>query len=330
MFTTRLALERKLQKFRVKRTAERNSKQITDRSIASIVTSFIFKMSILVFFGILLVFPFVLLIAVALHADYTNVDSQGLTVAQVFDNAFNWNSFEQAFSSGYWFAAFYSAVSVVASIVFKLIVTTLLAYAFSFPRWRGKRQTWLFLLSLLILPESALLTGQLLVINSLELNGSTIGLVTALVLPYVASTFHAFMLKNSFEMIPDSLKLVAKIDGFSGVKFFFKIALPMVSPTTWTIIILTTLASWNSFLWPSIILSGQAADLKNSLKYVEVISLWTIQSGQVDRGDGVLDTLLNVRLAAALLAIAPIFILYFVFRKKIMNAISRQGRAIKG
>ncbi|OYD26742.1 multiple sugar transport system permease protein [Mycoplasma testudineum] len=330
MFTTRLKIEKKLNKIKINRIVEKNARQIIDKSVFSVVSSFTFKAIILIFFGFIIMFPFLLMISVALKSDTLLSSNESVTFADLFHNSLNWRSFEDAFRDGYWKAAFYSTVIVIASIIIKLFVTTLLAYAFSFPRWRGKKIAWLMLLSLLILPESALLTGQLIVVNTIGLKVGVAGLLFTLVIPYVASIFHAFLLKAAFEQIPDSIKLVAKIDGFNGFKFFMRIALPMVSPTTWTIIILTALASWDSFLWPSIILAGLTGS-EADFDRVSVISLWTISSGQ--RFNDLGETqgfFINIRLAAAMLAIAPVFIFYFIFRRKIMNAISKQGSAIKG
>lgn len=235
---------------------------------------------------------------------------------------------EKGWDTGYVYSFLITFINVLVSIALKIFVTMLLGYAFSLKKWYGKEFIWFILMALLVLPEVALLAGQSSVVESMKKSFAITSkaktsqyafYVFVIAIPFVASVFNALMFRNAFEAIPGRIKEVAMIDGVVGWKYLFKIAIPMVSPTTLTVIILTTLASWNSYLWPSLVATGYP-----------VMSVWLFNTGieQIEGGNDIV--LKNIKMAGAVLVILPMFIFYFLFRTKIMNSISRQGSTIKG
>ncbi|MFL1058611.1 carbohydrate ABC transporter permease, partial [Mycoplasmopsis synoviae] len=82
------------------------------------------------------------------------------------------NTYTRAFSTGYWNSLIITFLNVLVSVVLKVIVTMLMGYAFSLKNWRGKNVIWYFALALLVLPEIALLSGQLQVVFRLKLNAT--------------------------------------------------------------------------------------------------------------------------------------------------------------
>lgn len=233
---------------------------------------------------------------------------------------------EKDWQQGYVFSFLLTFCNVLISIALKIFVTLLLGYAFSLKKWYGKEFIWSILMALLILPEVALLAGQQWVVVQMNSalkpkdgGGLFFYQLFVIAVPFIASVFNALMYRNAFEAIPGRIKEVAMIDGVVGYKYLFKIAIPMVSPTTLTIVILTTLASWNSYLWPSLVAGTD----------YRVMSVWLFGVGRdtTTQDERVFD---NIRMAGAILVILPMFVFYFLFRKRIMAAISRQGSTIKG
>ncbi|VEU75476.1 ABC-type maltose transport systems, permease component [Mycoplasmopsis maculosa] len=251
-----------------------------------------------------------------------------IVTAATTENAGLWPWSQNDWQKGYLFSFLLTFSNVLLSIFLKVFVTLLLGYAFSLKKWWGKEFIWFILLSLLVLPEVALLSGQQWVVIQLNQlfkpsNNQKTSLfiynLFIIAVPFIASIFNALMYRNAFEAIPGRIKEVAMVDGAIGAKYLFKIAIPMVAPTTLTIVILTALASWNSYLWPSLIAGSD----------YRVMSVWLFGVGREneDQNGPIFN---SIRMAGAILVIAPMFLFYFVFRKKIMNAISRQGSAIKG
>ena len=132
------------------------------------------------------------------------------------------------------------------------------------------------------------------------------------------------MFRTAFEAIPPRIKESAFVDGCTGLRYFLKIAFPMVRSTTWTVSILTAFAAWNSYLWPLLLLTNRP-DLN--------INLWVLAQGtdgNAGQSDEQIRVLLNLKMAAAILAILPMFIVYFLFRKRIMKAVGSRANTIKG
>ncbi|ATO30816.1 ABC transporter permease [Mycoplasmopsis bovirhinis] len=346
MFELKLKLQKLLIAKKLRKNQEIVSSQVLEKNLVNVVISVLLKLLLLSFFGLVIIFPFIFMINISLMADD---EAEGLKSTFKFASDFTlgrtyfiqsdpeasggfeirpWsevvqNTYNRAISSGYWQSLMVTSVNVLLSVFFKIFTTFLMGYAFSLRNWRFKGLIWFLALALLVLPEVALLSGQYTVVVQTKLRSSLFTILLAMVLPFSASIFNTVMYKNAFEAIPGRIKEVSLVDGAGGLKYLFKVAFPMVVPTTLTIVILTALASWNSYLWPAIVNSDN--------KDWQLISLWLFKAGldERDSSSGA-NVQLNIRMAAALIVIAPMFIVYLLFRKRIMNAISRQGSTIKG
>ncbi|MCU4116965.1 carbohydrate ABC transporter permease [Mycoplasma zalophi] len=328
MFRTKLWIKEKYLKKSLASKQEKISKQVETANLIGNLLGFFFKFFVFVFFGLLILFPFYFMISmslldtqVVLISDNSNLpiypkkfEGDGLSL--------HFENFKQAFQSGYFKSLVMTAGVTAISVVGKIFFSITFGYAFSLRKWKFKNASWLLFLSLLVLPEVALLSGQYKIAVTLGWQSGPMQLVS-LSMPFVASVFSGFMYRNAFEAIPDSVRESAMIDGASEFKFFVKVAIPMVKATTWTVGILTAFAAWNSFIWPSLILSGS-----NNNGY-SVLNLWLFTTGKSTETE-VSRVFINIRMAAVILVILPMFITYFFFRKRIMNAISRQGQATKG
>lgn len=340
MFSLKLIIQNWWNRFLLRRNSEKVSAQVHETSVTSVVISTFSKLFVLCLFGVVILFPFFMMISISLMTDneaeilknnflfFTKFEN-GNTVIDGTQHNVEWkevvqNTFHRAFSYGYWSSILFTSLNVLISVVLKVFITIFMGYAFSLRNWRGKNLVWFIALSLLVLPEVALLSGQVRVVKQLNLNSTYVGFLFTVAVPFVASVFNATMYKNAFESIPGRIKEVALIDGAVGAKYLFKIAIPMVVPTTFTIVILTALASWNAYLWPITI----ATDTND----VQVISVWLFRAGIDPNVTGESGNIVyqNVKMAAAIIAILPMFIVYLLFRKSIMRAISRQGSTIKG
>lgn len=323
MYGTKLKLliflRNKLAILKTRRAAELISSQVKETSIWKNVASFIFKFVVLFIFGIFIIFPFYFMITYALAPKEQVIDSR---VQIYYPRSLEWSNFSAAFQEGYVQALGWTILITLISVIGKIFFSITFGYAFSLKKWKYKKTSWLIFLSILLLPETALLIGQYRVVIILFWNEQP-GTILALVAPFAASVFSGFMFRNAFEEISDRIKEAAMVDGCSNISFFFKVAIPLVSPTIWTVGILTAFAAWNGLLWPLLILEGNSN--------IKVINIWLLDVGRNPAEDeGQIPFLKNIRMAGAILAILPMFIIYFGFRKRILNAISKQGSTIKG
>ncbi|MBN3534888.1 carbohydrate ABC transporter permease [Mycoplasma procyoni] len=304
----------------LKKRSQEISSQIKDTTLLKSFLSLSWKLIVLFFFGLLIIFPFYFMIVFALAPDKQANESFGELV--LYPKEIRWDNFTRALQEGYWQALGWTALITFVSVVLKLFFSATFGYAFSLKKWRFKKASWLIFLSILILPEVALLIGQYRVVIILEWTSKPIPLAISLLMPFAASVFSGFMFRNAFEAIPDRIKEASMVDGCSGTKYFFKVALPMVTPTIWTVGILTAFAAWNSLLWPLLLLGKDSP--------VVLINIYLLDIGVNPDENSPIKVFKNVKMAGAILAILPMFIAYFLFRKRILNAISRQGSTIKG
>ena len=316
MFKQKLKLQTKLNKRALSKRSDITSKQIDTSSTWWIVTRLLLKVFILVFFGAIILFPFYYMISVSLMSEdnFTKPDNVSLAPKK-----FHWGNFVSAFEDGYWKAVLYSFIVTTISIILKLVVTLLMGYAFSLKKWWGKRVFWYFFLALMFLPEVALLSGQYQVTVKLGWDEG-MNVIIGLFIPFIASIFSAYLFRNAFEAIPEMTKKAAMIDNVTGSKYFIKVAIPLITPTIWTAVILTAFAAWNSYMWPALLLQGED---------IQTIPTWVFTTGEVQRG---LQTELayTIRMAGTVLAIVPMFVGFLLMRGRIMKSISKQGSAIKG
>lgn len=327
MFGIKLKIQKWLSNIKLRKNKERTANQVRDTSFFKAFITLFAKILLLSFFGLIILLPFFFMIFVAMMPD---IQSDALKQNfSFFPKSWHPENFAEAIrssKSSYWVALGLTLANVLFSIVLKIFITMFAGYAFSLKNWRGKNIVWALFISLLILPEVALLSGQYyLVVRFNEwmpgIKDNFFGMVFLVAIPFVASIFNALMFRNSFEAIPGRIKEVAMVDGAVGWRYLFKIAIPMVVPTILTVVILTALASWNSYLWPSLISGGE-------VKY-KIMSVWLFEVGRkiIGTEERVQS---NIKMAGSIIAILPMFIFYFIFRKKIMGSISRQGSTIKG
>lgn len=321
MFKEKLLIQQVLSRKRLDKKIEKMQITPKQNGVALDIILFFSKTFVLLFFGAIILFPFFYMISTSLMS---NDEVRDVTQAHLIPkNGAHWENFRLAFIEGYWKALLLTLIVTVLSIILKLILTITMGYAFSYKKWWGKKAIWYFLLAILMVPEIALVVGQYKMTVALHMQVGNQTLI-AMVLPFIAHIFSAFMFRNAFEAIPNRTKEAALTDGASEFTYFWKIALPMIQPTTWTVIILTAFASWNSYMWPQLLAFG-STDPKH------VLGTWLFTTGkEVDDLGQAHGLLVNVRLAASIIVALPMLITYFLFRKRIMMAISKQGAAIKG
>ena len=137
---------------------------------------------------------------------------------------------------------------------------------------------------------------------------------TALIVPFLVSTYYIYLLRQNFKQVPNELYLAAKVDGTSDMKYLIKVMIPLALPTIITITILKMMGSWNSYVWPRLVANDDLHKLiTNGLRGTG----FTVDGGQ--------EVNYPVQMAAVAIVSAPLFIVFLCFRKYIMRGVSRSG-----
>ena len=146
----------------------------------------------------------------------------------------------------------YLANSFVVSgavVVGQLLTASLAAYAFAFLAFRGRQLLFFVFLSTLMIPWEATIIPNYMTIRSLGWLDSYQGLAV----PFVATAFGTFLLRQAFLQIPRELWDAARIDGTSSFRFLRTMVLPLSRPALATVAIYGFLSTYNQYFWPLLI-----------------------------------------------------------------------------
>ncbi|MFF0293825.1 carbohydrate ABC transporter permease [Kitasatospora sp. NPDC004615] len=133
--------------------------------------------------------------------------------------------------------------------VAQLFTAVLAAYAFVFLPMRGRSIVFGLFLATLMVPWEAIIIPNYLTLSDWGMGNTYFGLV----LPFLASGFGTFMLRQSFRQFPGELRDAARIDGAGHWRFLWRILVPLNKPALAALAIYVFLSSWNQYFWPLII-----------------------------------------------------------------------------
>ncbi len=199
-------------------------------------------------------------------------------------------------------------IFAVATTAIMLIVIVLAAFAFARLEFKGKNILFTLFLSLMMIPNELVIITNYVTITNLDMRNTFLGLI----LPSVTSVFYIYLLRENFAQIPDQLYFAAKVDGTSDLKYLFKVMIPISKPTIITIAILKVIECWNSYVWPRLITDEEAYFLVSN-------GIQEIRENGFGREN------IPAMMAAVVVISVPLIVLFLVFRKKIMEGVSRGG-----
>ena len=196
----------------------------------------------------------------------------------------------------------------LATTAVMLVVTVLAAFAFARIRFRGKGVAFALFLSLMMIPNELVVITNYVTITDLNLRNT----FTGLILPSVTSVFYIYLLKENFAQIPDNLYYAAKVDSTSDLRYLWRVMIPICKPTLITITILKVIECWNSYVWPRLATSDPMYFLVSN-------GIQEIRENGFGREN------IPAMMAAVVVISVPLIVLFLIFRKKIMEGVSRGG-----
>ncbi len=206
----------------------------------------------------------------------------------------------QGLGDGVWVHIGNSVILAVITVIGTVVIATLGGWGFAKYKFPGRGIVFVAMLSALMVPFQPLLTPLFLVLKSLGLGNSLIGL--ALVFITFQLPFALFVMRNAFMHVPQALEDAARVDGASGFKLLMQVLLPVVRPGIITVALFAFLSSWNEFLAALILLSDQ------SLFPLPV----ALSAGAVNGNNGVRWPLLE---AGVLITMIPCLVLFFTLQR---------------
>lgn len=221
-----------------------------------------------------------------------------------------WDVFGDAWDNGNLGPAMLRSLVVTVLITAAQLVTSILAaYALVFLRFPFKRLLFALCMASLLLPIEVTVLANASTIRQLHWIDST----QALVLPFAASAFGMFLLRQAFSGIPRDLYDAARLDGYGHVRFMLRFVVPLTRPVIGAFTLIAALSAWGQYLWPRAV--------------VEDPDAWTLQLA-LTRLLGERPDQANIGVAGALIAALPVVVLLIVFQRQIIRGLT--AGAVKG
>lgn len=234
--------------------------------------------------------------------------------AEVFNMSFfpdtlQWENYTEIFERIPFLVYLKNSVFIsIVTIIGVVVTSSIVAYAFSFLEWPGRDKLFYFIIATMLLPAQVTMIPIFVIFKELGWLNS----FKPLTVPFFfgGGAFNIFLMRQFFLTIPRSLIDAARIDGCSEFRIYATIVMPLSKPVIATISILTFLFSWNDFLGPLIYLSDKAKG---------TLALGLAQfAGQQEPEWALL-------MAASVLMMLPIVILFFLFQKYFIKGFMMSG-----
>ncbi len=201
-----------------------------------------------------------------------------------------------------------SAFICLGTLAVQFVTITLAGYAFARMKFVGKQVLfYLFLMQLMLVPV-VLIVPNLTMVVSLGFYDSLIGVM----LPYLASAFGTFLMRQAFEAIPIELEDAALIDGATLMQRIRYIYVPLSLPSFTAFAIISITSHWNEFLWPLMVINSP-----DKRPLTLGLSVFT-RSAEGAQAWGVIA-------AGTLLVVAPLLITFLLFQKRFINSFVTSG-----
>jgi sn-glycerol 3-phosphate transport system permease protein len=220
------------------------------------------------------------------------------------------DTLRDAWTQGHLARYLVNSIIVSLAVTIGAIVTSLLAaYAFSFMRFPLRNVLFYVVLATLLVPAEVTVLANSDTIKSLGWTDSYQGLVV----PFLATAFGVFLLRQVFLTVPKDLREAAALDGVGHFGFLREVATPLARPAIGAVALFTFLGVWNQYLWPQ--------RITNDPDYRTVqIGLRSLSSANPDK--------LNLITAGTVIAAVPIVIVLIIFQRQLIRGLT--AGAVKG
>ena len=252
------------------------------------------------------------------------------TVFLPIPNTFNIEAFAAVIRAGVWDGYFITLIRVAFYLTLTMVVGMIGGYIFSKMRFPGKNLAFLLLLSGMVMPGILMIVPMYLLAAWVPFAGGNnawgqgghgfIGEWPVLFMYGWVPPFAIFLLKQSFDMLPKEYEDAAKMDGAGVLTIIFQVYGPLLKPPIVALIIVTFLAVWNDYLWPSLTISG------NPTYYPIAFKIASISPPSVWSATGT--TNFSVVMIMYFLVTWPPTLVYFLLQKYFVQGLV--GSGLKG
>ena len=222
--------------------------------------------------------------------------------------AWTLENFRTAWDGAPWMRYFLNTFLLVTVVLIgQFILTTLAGFAFAKLEFPGKNFVFiLVLMQLFILPE-VLIVENYAMVSRLGLFDTILGVG----MPYMASAFGIFLMRQSFKSVPIELHEAARIEGCGLLGILWRVYVPLAKPTYLAYALVSVSTHWNNFLWPLIVTNSP-----DTRPLTVGLSIFGAPENGVD---------ISVISAATMMSVAPLLVAFLLFQRQFVQAFLRAG-----
>lgn len=201
-------------------------------------------------------------------------------------------------------------ILIALRIILAVVTSSMAAYAFAKLDFPLKKPLFSVILIQLMLPNQIFIVPQYKMVVALKLNNTIMGLV----FPGLVSAFGAFFMRQFYMSLPNELSEAAYIDGCNHWSIFARIMFPLTKTPVMALSVFTAIFAWSDLMWPLIVNSeNRYGTLSSALAKIQMMD-------QVFKAPHMM--------AASLLAMIPMVVLYLIFQKQFVEGIAQTGMKI--
>ena len=207
------------------------------------------------------------------------------------------------------FLRFFLNSTIVAFFVTagNVIFCSMLGYALAKLNFPGKRILFTVVLVTLMVPGVVTFMPLFVLVANLNLVNTHAGMI----LPFLAGAFGVFLMRQFIGGIPDELLDAARVDGAGEHYIFWRIIMPLCGPALATLTILTFLGSWNNFLWPLVVATGE--------------DMFTLPVAVAFLATGQTETNVALLMAGSVVVILPVIVVFILLQRHFTQGIATTG-----
>ena len=261
--------------------------------------------TVLIIFAIIMLVPFVWMILTAIKTNQEAISVDPFYILP--HNGWHFENFATVWKN-YNFITLYK--NTILFIIFRVIcaclTATMAGYAFGRLEFPGKKIMFSLVLIQMMIPAQIFVIPQYLMVSKLHILNTTAGLV----FPGLVTAFGTYLLKTAYQSLPKDLEEAAAIDGCNIGQTFLFIMLPLTRSAMVSLGIFTALFAFKDLMWPMIVCTNAST---------------TTLSAGLAKMQGQYGSDYPAMMAAAVLAIVPMIVIYIIFQKQFVEGIATSG-----
>lgn len=258
---------------------------------------------VLILMAVIMVLPFVWSVLTSFKTQAESL----MVPPKIFPSTWNFDNYKsvnELFPFGIFFVN--TLIMVVVRVVCAVLFSALAGYAFARLEFPFKNFLFTLVLIQMMVPGQIFILPQYMIVSKL----GWLDTIKALALPGVVSTFGTFLLRQFFMQLPRDLEEAAVLDGCSIWKIFWKVMLPLTKSGLASVAIFTALFAWKDMMWP-LIVNTSTNKMTLSSGLASLSSQYSVNYPHL--------------MAASLIAIVPMIILFLMFQKQFVEGIATSG-----